>query len=114
MFMEAKFQPYSFFPSNPLVFKFCFLFIILITLIFNNNTLWFISIMTPITHGILISIIYFITQSKEGLPQSKFQLTNGSGDTLYAWYALLFILIIATLGAFFWHFLKSRDKSIPL
>jgi len=112
--MELNNQSYSHFPNNPFIFKFCFLFIVFFILIFNNNSFWFLSIISPFTHAALISIIYFITENKEALPQSKYQLTNGSGDTHYAWYALLLILIISIIGAICWHYLNRKDKNLSL
>lgn len=101
----------NYFPKNPILFRFTFIFISLFILVFNNGTflpltLYPVLKWPPLEWAVnWIGKTFFYVEHTLKLPM------NGSGDTSFHWYSLIFILLLSLMGTLIWSVLPRKANN---
>ncbi len=108
---DTQDQNYSY-PENPILFRFCFIFILTFILLANNGTFFFLQHLLVLIRPFLIDLIRTFGKTFFDL-SSNASYINGSGDTAMQWIQLLLILIFSAVGTLIWSLLDRKNKSYP-
>ncbi len=97
--------------SKKILFRFCFVFFILIILIQNNGAYPFWYYIWMIPEQIFAKLVPWLGKEVLGIKYIIGTEPSGSGDTTYDWLKLLFILILSSFGSFFWGIFSKPTKN---
>ncbi len=101
----------AYFPSNPLLFRFTFVFIVLFTLLFNNGTLILLSPQPLLKIDALLVSANWVANH---IFQDDRTITygfGGSGDTSFHWYTLFIVLMLSLIGTLVWSIFAKGTKN---